>query len=227
MESHAENTPRVIDLLVVGELNADVIVDCRTVEPRYGQVESLVEDAALVLGSSGAITACGAARLGARVAMIGVVGDDWLGTFVLERLVDVPPSLVWECWTTPRHSKKWFTPAPWKTVECEIDLRPGGIFYTVMESPEGQKFPNTGCYLEVVKNERLTWTNALLPAYRGRPDVYHALAHVRFLRGEHGGHVVRGRLHVLSTVVKLVGFVDGGQEQQLVNVAFGSHAGDL
>ena len=85
---------------------------------------------------------------------------------VLERVVDVPPSLVWECWTTPKHIKKWFTPVPWKTVECEIDLRPGGTFYTVMESPEGQKFPNTGCYLEVEKNERLTWTNALLPGYR-------------------------------------------------------------
>jgi uncharacterized protein YndB with AHSA1/START domain len=85
---------------------------------------------------------------------------------VLERVVDVPPSIVWECWTTPKHIKKWFTPAPWKTVECEIDLRPGGEFYFVMESPEGQKFPNTGCFLEIVKNERLAWTNALLPGYR-------------------------------------------------------------
>jgi len=85
---------------------------------------------------------------------------------VLERVVDVPPSLVWDCWTMPKHIKKWFTPAPWKTVEAEVDLRPGGRLYFVMQSPEGQKFPNTGCYLEVVKNERLTWTNALLPGFR-------------------------------------------------------------
>jgi uncharacterized protein YndB with AHSA1/START domain len=85
---------------------------------------------------------------------------------VLERVVDVPPSLVWACWTTPKHIKKWFTPAPWKTVDCRIDLRPGGEFFTVMQSPEGEKYPNTGCFLEVVKNERLTWTNALLPGYR-------------------------------------------------------------
>lgn len=60
----------------------------------------------------------------------------------------------------------WFCPLPWNTIDCEIDLRAGGIFRTVMRSPEGQLFPNTGCYLEVVPNERLTWTNALLPGYR-------------------------------------------------------------
>jgi uncharacterized protein YndB with AHSA1/START domain len=85
---------------------------------------------------------------------------------VLERTVDVPLELVWLAWTTPEHLKKWFTPAPWTTVDCEIDLRPGGIFRTVMRSPEGQNFPNLGCYLEIVKNERLVWTNALEPGYR-------------------------------------------------------------
>jgi uncharacterized protein YndB with AHSA1/START domain len=85
---------------------------------------------------------------------------------VLERVVDVAPELVWKAWTTPEYLKQWFTPAPWKTVGCEIDLKPGGKFHTVMESPEGQQFPNTGCYLEVVPNRRLTWTGALLPDYR-------------------------------------------------------------
>ncbi|MEO3890810.1 carbohydrate kinase family protein [Nonomuraea sp. B5E05] len=75
-----------IDLLVLGELNADVIVECGATRPEFGQVEDIVDDAEIVLGSSGAITACGAARLGAKVAFAGVVGDDWLGDFVLERL---------------------------------------------------------------------------------------------------------------------------------------------
>lgn len=84
----------------------------------------------------------------------------------LERIVDVPPAVVWACWTMPKHIKKWFTPAPWKTVDARVDLRPGGEIYFVMESPEGQRYPNTGCFLEIVKNERLTWTNALLPGFR-------------------------------------------------------------
>ena len=84
----------------------------------------------------------------------------------LERVVDVPPELVWKAWTTPEHLKKWFTPAPWTTIDCEIDLRPGGIFRTVMRSPEGRDFPHVGCYLEVVKNRKLVWTGALEPGYR-------------------------------------------------------------
>jgi uncharacterized protein YndB with AHSA1/START domain len=85
---------------------------------------------------------------------------------MLERIVDVPRDLVWKAWTTPEHLKKWFTPAPWTTIDCKIDLRPGGIFSTVMRSPEGEEFPNMGCYLEVVQNEKLVWTDALLPGYR-------------------------------------------------------------
>ena len=85
---------------------------------------------------------------------------------VLERVVDVPRELVWAAWTRPEHVRKWFTPAPWTVSDCEIDLRPGGIFRTVMRSPEGKEFPNIGCFLEVVPNERLVWTDALLPGYR-------------------------------------------------------------
>jgi uncharacterized protein YndB with AHSA1/START domain len=85
---------------------------------------------------------------------------------VLTRTVDVPRALVWEAWTKPEHIKKWFTPAPWTTVGCEIDLRPGGIFRFVMRSPEGKEFPYESCYLEVAKPEKLIWTRALGPGYR-------------------------------------------------------------
>jgi uncharacterized protein YndB with AHSA1/START domain len=87
---------------------------------------------------------------------------------VLERIVDVPKELVWRAWTTPEYLKQWFTPAPWQTVDCEIDLRPGGIFKTVMKGPEGQEFPNEGCFLEIVENTKLVWTGALGPGYRPR-----------------------------------------------------------
>lgn len=85
---------------------------------------------------------------------------------MLERTIDVSPEVVWKLWTTPEHLMPWFCPLPWKTVACEIDLKPGGKFFTTMQSPEGQKFPNEGCYLEIIKNQKLVWTSALAAGYR-------------------------------------------------------------
>ena len=53
-----------------------------------GQAETLVDAISLTVGSSSAITACGAARLGLRVGFAGVVGDDDLGRFMLAALAD-------------------------------------------------------------------------------------------------------------------------------------------
>jgi len=85
---------------------------------------------------------------------------------VLERVVDVPVARVFAAWTVPDQVRQWFTPAPWTTVACEIDLVPGGIFRTVMRSPEGQEYENLGCWLEVLRDERLIWTNVFEPGYR-------------------------------------------------------------
>ena len=83
-----------------------------------------------------------------------------------ERVVEAPRELIWRAWTEPEHLMPWFCPKPWQTVECEMELCPGGKFRTVMQSPEGIQFPNDGCYLQLIKNQKLTWTNALLPGFR-------------------------------------------------------------
>ena len=76
---------KTIDLLVAGEINPDLILS-GDVTPVFGQVEKLVESAELVIGSSSAIFACGAARLGLRVAFLGVCGDDLFGRFMRQAL---------------------------------------------------------------------------------------------------------------------------------------------
>ena len=85
---------------------------------------------------------------------------------MFERIFDVPKEAIWAAWTIPELLKPWFCPLPWKTVDCEIDLRLGGIFRTVMQSPEGQQFDNVGCYLEIMPNQKLVWTNAVEPGFR-------------------------------------------------------------
>ncbi len=89
---------------------------------------------------------------------------------VLERITDIPPEAVFAAWTTPELMVQWFTPAPWRTVSVDLDLRPGGIFRTVMRSPEGEDIDaGAGCVLEVVPNARFAWTGALGPDFRPHP----------------------------------------------------------
>ena len=75
----------MFDILVAGEINPDLILS-GNVLPEFGQVEKLVDSAMLTIGSSSAIFACGAARLGLKVAFIGVCGVDVFGRFMLDEM---------------------------------------------------------------------------------------------------------------------------------------------
>ena len=87
-----------------------------------------------------------------------------------QREIGIPADAVWRAWTQPELLMQWFCPRPWKVVACEIDLRPGGVFSTTMQSPEGQRMPAMpGSYLQVEPLSRLVWTNALGPGFRPMP----------------------------------------------------------
>ncbi|MFC8416365.1 carbohydrate kinase family protein [Streptomyces coelicoflavus] len=90
--------PHSLDLLVVGDANPDVVVGPLDSPLAFGQREQIVPHGALTLGGSAAIMACGAARLGLRVAFAGRVGDDDAGRYVRDTLdahgVDTSPLLV-------------------------------------------------------------------------------------------------------------------------------------
>jgi sugar/nucleoside kinase (ribokinase family) len=77
---------RDIAILVVGEINPDIVVSDPDPVPAFDEVERLVGSISMTVGSSSAIFACGAARLGLRVAFAGVVGDDAFGRYMLDEL---------------------------------------------------------------------------------------------------------------------------------------------
>lgn len=80
---------------------------------------------------------------------------------VLERIFDAPVTRVFKAWTTPDILMRWWCPPPWRVTACEIDLRPGGRFNTVMEGPDGAVMENKGSVLEVIPDRRLVFTDAL------------------------------------------------------------------
>lgn len=82
----ATGDPAELDLLVLGDVNPDLVLTGEDLTPAFGQIEQLLDSAALTIGGSGAIMACGAARLGLRTAIAGVVGADLFGRFMIESL---------------------------------------------------------------------------------------------------------------------------------------------
>ncbi|SMO50461.1 carbohydrate kinase family protein [Gracilimonas mengyeensis] len=73
------------DVLVVGELNVDLILNGIDGFPEMGK-EKLADDLTLTLGSSSAIFASNLSSLGANVGFIGKIGDDLFGHKVLAEL---------------------------------------------------------------------------------------------------------------------------------------------
>ena len=73
------------DILVVGELNMDLILNDVASFPELGK-EKIAGDMNLTLGSSSAIFAANAARLGLSVGFCGMVGNDNFGASVINHL---------------------------------------------------------------------------------------------------------------------------------------------
>ncbi len=76
---------RPFDVVVVGELNVDLILNRIESFPEMGK-EKLAKDMTLTLGSSSAIFAANIAALGARTAFLGMIGEDDFGNLVIRSL---------------------------------------------------------------------------------------------------------------------------------------------
>lgn len=85
---------------------------------------------------------------------------------VLTTLIAAPRECVYRCWTEPVLLQQWFAPKPYTTPHAELDVRPGGSNFIIMRDPDGNDMPMRGVYLEVVKNERLVFTDAFTEAWQ-------------------------------------------------------------
>jgi sugar/nucleoside kinase (ribokinase family) len=72
------------DLLSLGDCNPDLVLTGDDLVPAFGQREQLVDGALLTIGGSASITACGAARLGLETVLVGALGRDPHGDFMVE-----------------------------------------------------------------------------------------------------------------------------------------------
>ena len=87
------------------------------------------------------------------------------------RKIDVPPAVLWDCWTTPEHVKAFFVPRPHTVTDCEIDLRVGGRFNTTFDV-DGNTMTNTGVYLELVPQRKLVFTDTYSEGWKPSADPF-------------------------------------------------------
>ncbi len=89
---------------------------------------------------------------------------------VLSRVIAATPARVFQAWTT--ELPRWWGPHGMTTSFCEMELRPGGSFRTLMRAPDGTEYPTRGVFLDVVPNERIVFTDAFEPGWVPNPDAF-------------------------------------------------------
>jgi sugar/nucleoside kinase (ribokinase family) len=77
-----------LDILCVSDMTADLVLLGREL-PRFGQVETLLDDYLLEIGGSANIFASQFCKLGGRAGLVGCVGADVLGSFLKAKLTTI------------------------------------------------------------------------------------------------------------------------------------------
>jgi uncharacterized protein YndB with AHSA1/START domain len=95
-------------------------------------------------------------------AKVTLPADDQI---LVTREFAAPKHLVYRAWTTPELVRRWWHANRGDVTVCEIDLRVGGAWRSVMVTPEGFEIGFHGVYREIVPDERIVSTEV----YEGAP----------------------------------------------------------
>jgi len=129
---------------------------------------------------------------------------------VTTRVFDAPLELVFKAWTDPERLKRWWGPKGFTNPVCEVDVRPGGAIRIHMQAPDGNVYPMTGVFQEIVELERLVFTSSALDQ-NGEP-LFEVMNTVTF--AAEGG---KTKLTVRASVTK----AKGGAAQHLAGMQQG------
>ncbi len=90
------------------------------------------------------------------------MSDTATGELTYRRVHAAPPELLFDCMTKPEHLTHFWGPAGTTTPleKITVDLRPGGVFETVMISDDGGggEYTMRAVYVQVDRPGRLVWT---------------------------------------------------------------------
>jgi uncharacterized protein YndB with AHSA1/START domain len=131
---------------------------------------------------------------------------------VFTSILKHPPNLIYEAWTDPAHIRNWQFCEEAEILVCEVDLRPGGAWHTLIRMPDGSEHPTKGVYREIVPNRRLVYTSCYDVESVGRPEW---LATVAFEPFHNGTRLTHAILH--KSVEMRDGHLKSGMETGLAD----------
>ena len=79
-------------------------------------------------------------------------------TLRLTRVFDAPRERVFAAWTEADQFMEWMCPPGFGLDECELDVRPGGVWRAKGYKADGSRFSKSGVYVEVKRPELLAFT---------------------------------------------------------------------
>jgi uncharacterized protein YndB with AHSA1/START domain len=88
-------------------------------------------------------------------------GKTQLGELTFKRIHAASPELLFDCMTQPEHLAQFWGPTGTRTPAggITVDLRPGGVFDTVMiNESDGNQYAVRAVYVDVQRPDRLVWT---------------------------------------------------------------------
>ena len=98
--------------------------------------------------------------ISSRSAVVSLPEDKQI---LITREFDAPKEFVYKAYTTPELVRQWWHANRGEVTVCDIDLRVGGQWRYVMESPGFGEVAFHGEYKEIVPNERLVSTEVYEP----------------------------------------------------------------
>lgn len=142
---------------------------------------------------------------------------------LIARTFEAPRTLVWRCYTEPRHLVHFWGPKGAANPVSEVDLRVGGAWRQVMRFSAGHEYGYTSAYLEISPVERLVWRDAP-DDYRFGDELPPAVMVTEMLLTEQNG---RTGVHVTVRFTSLLARDEAVKQGFATTVSQGSDKLDL
>ena len=79
---------------------------------------------------------------------------------VINRVFNLPVSVVWLAWTDAEYFKKWWGPRGFTCPSSKMEAKVGGKYLSCMRGPDGKEYWSTGVVKELIPERKLVVTDS-------------------------------------------------------------------